>query len=120
MKGKKTGTARMGYMPRLKMNALCIWVSCPGKELASNATAARFLWVSCPAKDVRGPQMCLGEIQVWTRVGSIPMVEIWERRVLAPPGRSWSNWYGHDLAPYPNKYAYVLATAPPPYFHTVH
>jgi len=44
------------------MAALCAWAASPGEKSASDAMAARCVWVSCPAKDVRGPQMCLGEI----------------------------------------------------------
>jgi len=65
------------------------------KELMMAALCAQ---ASCPGKGAKGQQMCLGEIQVWTRIGSIPWSKFGWTRSWLQPWCIWCKIGGHDLS----------------------
>ena len=69
------------------MIALRAWAASPGKRLANNAMTALCAWAICPGEGVKRQQICLGEMRVWIRFGSTPvmfMVKIRLDAILAP------------------------------------
>ena len=69
------------------MTALCVWAASPGKRSANSATTALCAWAICPSEGVKRQQICLGEIRVWMRFGSTPVMFMMNFRlnaILAP------------------------------------
>ena len=68
------------------MIALCAWAASPGKRSANSATTALCAWAICSGEGVKRQQICLGEIRVWMRFGSIPWLKIGSDALWLHPG----------------------------------
>ena len=58
------------------MATLCAWAANPDKRSANSAMTADCAWAICRSEGVKWQQICLGEMRVWMRFGSIPWLKI--------------------------------------------
>ena len=69
------------------MVALRAWAASPGKRSANSAMTALCAWAICLGEGVKRQQICLGEMRVWMRFGSTPVMFMMNFRlnaILAP------------------------------------
>ena len=86
------------------MVALRAWAASPGKRSANSAMTADCAWAICRSEGVKWQQICLGEMRVWMRFGSIPWLKVGSDALwLHPDYVHGENLVGRDLGSNPVK-----------------